>query len=122
MKKRTNILTALAVCCISAIGLRSYGQYFVPPLAYNFNYNSAAISSSANVCHTANYSISNIPTGFGTADVYLAGWSTQGGNSEVTYQFTTPGNPSSILHQATIPLTNAVEVSVGSVRMNADDY
>lgn len=123
MRKKTNILTAIAACCLSAMGFQSHGQYFVPPVAYNFDYNSPALPNTGNVCHTANYSIANIPTRFGNTDLYLAGWSSMGGGgSEVTCQFTTPGNPSAILYQTTIPVPNSDEVTVGSVRMNADDY
>lgn len=121
--KKTNLLTAVAVCALSAIGSRSYGQTFVPPVAYNFDYNSVALSNTPNVCHTANYSITNIETGFGTTDLYLGAWSSMGGTmSEVTYQFTAPGNPSSMLFQGTIPVANADEVTVGSVQMNGADY
>lgn len=123
MTKRTNILTMLAVGAFSAVSVMSHGQYFVPPLADHYDYNGTGLPNAGNnVRHTSNYSIANIPTGFGDADVYIAGWSRQGGPSEVTYQFTTPGSPSSILYQGTIPLPNADEVSVGSVRMNSDDY
>lgn len=122
MRKKTNILTTLTACLISCIGAQSYGQNFVPPAAYSFDYNSAALQSPDNVNHTANYSIANIPTGFGAADMYLGGWSSLGTGSEVTYQFTVPGNPTGMFYQGIIPIPNGTEVTVGSVRVNTLDY
>ena len=115
MKKSILLLSATLLTAI--FSLCSYAQNFLTPIANHFTYNGGLLTTDQNTRQVANYSIRDRPTGFGSADLYLSGWSSLNGG-EVTWQFTAPGDNTNILAQGVISNVDYHELAVGSVRDN----
>jgi len=118
MKTLRKTFAAVATLCASCLAVDNYGQTFLSPTAYNFNFNGSAMATMPNIRQTHNYSIINIETGYGIADMYLAGWSSLSTPGEVTYQFTAPGDPTNMLYQGLINVPGD-EISVGSISIGS---
>ncbi|WP_118975123.1 T9SS type A sorting domain-containing protein [Taibaiella koreensis] len=87
-------------------------QSLVPSSAPEFVYNGVYPFETAT--STTNYSLPNIPTGFGDIDLYLS----DGGSPiarQFVYQFSHPGDPSAIVYQGSFLYMDVVDMQVGAV-------
>lgn len=103
---------ALLAVPFSIVATAAHAQTFVPSNAYEFPFNGNIVSQSD---EASCYSFRNVygTTAWGDVDVYLAGWGI--GLSEVTIQFTKPGDPSTVVHHETIRYDDASSFQVGAV-------
>lgn len=110
----TRLSKALALIALPfSIGVNPlHAQTFVSPSAYEFTYNAHPVEHSDEVSCFA-FRDPYTSTAWGNVDVYLAGYGT--GVSEVTIQFTKPGDPTTIVHQEGIRYDDACSFSVGAV-------
>ncbi|WP_118951930.1 T9SS type A sorting domain-containing protein [Taibaiella helva] len=87
-------------------------QSLVSPSAQEFIYNGNDPFETAT--STTNYSLSNIPTGFGNIDLYLS----DGGSPVIRqfiFQFSHPGDPSAIVYRGSFRYMDVVDMQVGAV-------
>jgi hypothetical protein len=91
----------------STLQAQSLYPYAAQEFVYNGTYSDAATS-------TSNYAVSNVATGFGEVDLYLSDWGNPVGRQFI-YQFTDPGDPSSVVHQGSFFYMDVVDMQVGAV-------
>jgi len=108
--KKLTLALSLPLLAAPVATLRA--QSLFPSSAHEFVYNGAYDPGPST--STSNYSLPNIKTGFGDVDLYLSDW----GNPvlrQFVFQFTDPGNPSSVIYQGSFPYMDVVDMQVGAV-------
>ncbi|RYD96404.1 MAG: T9SS type A sorting domain-containing protein [Sphingobacteriales bacterium] len=95
----------------------AFAQSFNPPMADTYTFGDPAAGASPQV--TASYSHKDVPTGFGTHDLYLSAWSTNdpggGRMSEFIYRFTGSSNPLALVSQGSFLYQGVADLKVGMV-------
>lgn len=100
----------LLLAGISATAASLSAQVFTAPVAQQSIF--PASSAYVRPATISNYSLGNSNSAYGTADLYISGWS-GGATSGFGWRFTKPGLPNSIYGQGVFPYTNVTDVEVG---------
>jgi hypothetical protein len=95
-----------------ALAVPASAQILNPSSSPEFIYPSSPVLKAPETI--SNYSFRNVNTGFGSADLYLSGWS--GATNGFTWILTVPGAPTAVFAQGTFPYSNVRDVEVGFVR------
>ena len=105
--RKLTLALSLSLSGLTLTQAQSLYPYSAQEFVYNGTFSDAATS-------TSNYALSDIQTGFGNVDMYLSDWGNPFGRQFI-YQFTDPGNPTSIIYQGSFFYMDVVDMQVGAV-------
>ncbi len=111
--KRTLKHIIFATFSLVTMANNVFAQNFTPPVADEFQFGDPSIGRGA--LGTNCYSQSSIPTGFGSADVYLSTWSNRG-DGEMILTIFSPGASTGPLFRQGYPYKGCRDLCVGYVQ------
>jgi hypothetical protein len=108
------LFRSLAFAALLTVNLSASAQTFAPPAAYNNVYPGSS-SLILRPETSSSYSIGNTNSPYGTAALYLAGWSGFAGANGFSWRFTNPANPAALFAQGIFSYPNGRDIEVGLV-------